>query len=170
MGIKDYDGIRYSHSHPSKEFKEYRSYGRYWEKTYFNNKTGGYVVTHEDRIKSAAKSKNAKKVFMKEQDMAHDLAEIGHKIAHKSDESLTKGRSYDVIMDGQPAELKSSKSHNHIEEYIRHAVKEQGAKLVVVRIENGAKIGKFMSELNKCKRLNCRIIYYKESEKILRDL
>ena len=38
--------------YPSKDFKEFRSYSRDWEKTYFDHETGGFVVTFRERIET----------------------------------------------------------------------------------------------------------------------
>lgn len=168
---KSVGGVRYSHSNPSKYFKEFRSYSREWEKTYFDTNSGGFVVTHKERIKSGEASPNEKEKFNKERDMAIDLAHAGHKIEHLSDKDRRKGNTYDVHFDGAKADLKSVGSHNNIEKYVRHAVKDQGAKVVIVRVENGANQEKAMKALRSAKRKYKRkIVYYFQSEKIFKEL
>lgn len=89
---------------------------------YFDPETGGYVVTHRDRIESGNSSPNEKEKFYKEQDMCKDLATAGHHIEHLSDKDRSKRRTYDIHMDGVRADLKSVSSANNIEKYTRKAV------------------------------------------------
>ncbi|MBD5342032.1 MAG: hypothetical protein HDR93_02085 [Bacteroides sp.] len=167
---KTYGGVRYSHSKPSSDFKEFRAFSRDWEKTYFDRDTGGFVVTHRDRIKSGNQNKQEQKKFAKEQEMAYDLAVLGHRVEHLSDIGRKPKRTYDVNYDGTPAELKSVGSHNNVKDYIKHAVFEQGAKTVVVRIEDGANTKKVLEEMSKTKKYGRPIYYYLQSEKILHKL
>lgn len=168
---KSVGGVRFSHSYPSEEYREFRSYSREWEKTYFNSKTGGYVVTHRERIQSGNVRKQEREKFDKEQSMAKDLARAGHKVEHLSDKDRKKGDTYDVRFDGQKADLKSVSSHNNIEKYVKHAVKEQGAKVVIVRVEDKADKGKVMKALRGAKRkYKRRIIYYYQSDKTIREV
>lgn len=103
--------------------------------------------------------------------MAKDLARAGHKVEHLSDKDRKKGDTYDVSYDGQKADLKSVSSHNNIEKYVKHAVKEQGAKVVIVRVEDKADKGKVMKALRGAKRkYKRRIIYYYQSDKTLREV
>ena len=168
---KSYGGVRYSHAEPSQDFKDFRAYSHDWEKTYFDHETGGYVVTHRDRIESGNSSPNEKEKFNKEQDMCKDLAAAGHHIEHLSDKDRPKRHTYDIHMDGVRADLKSASSANNIEKYTRKAVKEQGAKVVVIRIENNANVPKVMAALRSAKRkYRCRVIYYFQSDKKIREV
>ncbi|MCD8386271.1 MAG: hypothetical protein LUD17_05195 [Bacteroidales bacterium] len=163
--MKSSGGVRYSHSKPSADFKEFRAYSREWEKTYFDHETGGYVVTHKDRIKSGKQSDNEWEKFMKEQDMAQDLAQQGHKVAHLSDLGRPKGQTYDILYDGKPADLKSVSSHNNIERYARHALRDQGAKIVIFRLETSVKQDKALIALRGAKRkYKGRIVYYSQKD------
>lgn len=65
---------------------------------------------------------------------------MGHKIEHLSDINRPKGETYDIHFDGEKADLKSVSSHNNIEKYVRHAVRDQGANTVIVRLESKADI------------------------------
>lgn len=163
-------GVRYSHSNPSSDFKEFRAFSRDWEKTYFDHQTGGYVVTHRERIESGHKTKQEREKFDKEQEMANDLAVLGHRIEHLSDQGRKPKRTYDIKFDGTPTELKSVGSHNNVKKYITHAFINQGAKAVVVRIENRANKTKVLKEMAKAKSHGRPIYYYLQSEKILRKL
>lgn len=164
-------GVRYSHSTPSKDYKEFRAFSRDWEKTYFDHHTGGYVVTNKERIESAKVSNNEREKFQKEQEMCRDLAQQGHKVEHLSDKNRPKGRTYDINYDGKKADLKSVGSHNNIEKYVKHAVREQGASTVIVRIEGKANKGKAVKALQDAKRkYGRRILYYFQSDKALREV
>lgn len=168
---KSSGGTRYSHSNPSSDYKEYRAYSREWEKTYFDRDTGGFVVTDKERIESSNESKNDKAIFQKELEMNIDLARQGHKIEYLSDKGRRKGQTYDIHFDGKNADLKSVSSHNNIEKYVRHAFKNQGAKMVIVRIENKADKAKCLTKLHNAKsKYGRKILYYYESEKILREI
>lgn len=168
---KSSGGLRYSHSKPSGDFKEFRAYSREWEKTYFDHSTGGYVVTHKERIKSGESSKQEFEKFKKEQEMCQDLAAQGHKIEHLSDTNRKKGQTYDIHYDGKKADLKSVSSHNNVKSYVKHAVKEQGASTVIVRIEEKAKKAEVVKALHSAKnRYGGRILYYFQSDKTLREI
>lgn len=168
---KSSGGLRYSHSKPSGDFKEFRSYGKYWEKTYFDHQTGGYVVTHKDRIRSGKSSKQEAEKFRKEQDMCRELAQRGHKVEHLSDKTRKKGQTYDIRYDGKKADLKSVSSHNNIEKHVRKAVREQGASTVIVRVENSANRVKAIKALHDAKRkYGARIVYYHQSDNTLHEI
>ena len=103
--------------------------------------------------------------------MCHDLAEAGHKIEHLSDKNRKPGYTYDIHYDGQKADLRSVSSHNNIEKHIRKAIKEQGAKVVILRIEDKADRTKVMKALQNAKRkFGRRIVYYFQSDKTIREL
>lgn len=103
--------------------------------------------------------------------MCIDLANQGHKIEHLSDKGRKKGETYDIHLDGLKADLKSVSSHNNIEKYVRHAVRGQGAKVVIIRVENKANKKKVIDSLRNAKRkYGRRIIYYYQSEKKLLEV
>ncbi|MBD5270239.1 MAG: hypothetical protein HDS43_06445 [Bacteroides sp.] len=168
---KSSGGVRSSHSKPSGDFKEFRAYSNDWKKTYFDHSSGGYVVTHKERIESGSTSPNEKEKFEKEQSMCIDLAQAGHQIEHLSDNNRKKGNTYDIHFDGIKADLKSVGSHNNIEKYVRHAIRDQGAHAVIVRVENSANRDKAIVALRNAQRkYKSRIFYYFQSDKILREI
>lgn len=61
------------------------------------------------------------------------FARAGHKLQHLSEVSGIS--SSDVLFDGVPADLKSTRSHNNMMEYAKWAVRHQGAKIVLFRFE-----------------------------------
>lgn len=131
---------------------------------------GGYIVTEHERISESQVSKQALGVYRKEQDMARDLAKMGHQIEHLAENNRPKGERYDTLFDGVKADSKSTKSNNNITKYGKKAFREQGADMVVYRLEEHA-YG-MLDELKNLKVLfpDKRIVYYYQDEQVLREL
>ena len=140
-----------------------------WEHSYVDT-SGGYVVTERERIEEGKKSKQERDVFVKEQTMAKDLAKMGHHIEHLAEHNRPKNDRYDTLFDGVKADLKSTKSHNNIAKYGKKAFRDQGADMVVFRLEEHAV--DMLKELKNLKEIfpDKRIVYYYEDEQILREL
>lgn len=140
-----------------------------WEHSYVDA-SGGYVVTERERIEEGKKSKQERDVFVKEQTMAKDLAKMGHHIEHLAEHNRPKNDRYDTLFDGVKADLKSTKSHNNIAKYGKKAFRDQGADMVVFRLEEHAV--DMLKELKNLKEIfpDKRIVYYYEDEQILREL
>lgn len=140
-----------------------------WEHSYIDA-SGGYIVTEHERIAESQVSKQALGVYRKEQDMARDLAKMGHQIEHLAENNRPKGDRYDTLFDGVKADFKSTKSNNNITKYGKKAFREQGADMVVYRLEEHA-YG-MLDELKKLKELfpDKRIVYYYQDEQVLREL
>jgi hypothetical protein len=139
-----------------------------WEHSYIDA-SGGYVVTEHERIAESQVSKQELGVYRKEQDMARDLAKMGHQIEHLAENNRPKGDRYDTLFDGVKADFKSTKSNNNIAKYGKKAFREQGADMVVYRLEEHA-YG-MLDELKKLKVLfpDKRIVYYYQDEQVLRE-
>ena len=125
-----------------------------WRKKYFDKKTGGYLVIEKARIAQSKKSDNEKEKFYKEQGMNMTLARNGHVIEHLDDQKY----GYDIHIDGIKADLKKTGSHNNMVHYAKHAIREQGADMVVFEFENNTK--SIQEELDKLKRLGIKVSYY----------
>lgn len=140
-----------------------------WEHSYIDA-SGGYIVTEHERIAESQVSKQALGVYRKEQDMARDLAKMGHQIEHLAENNRPKGDRYDTLFDGVKADFKSTKSNNNIAKYGKKAFREQGADMVVYRLEEHA-YG-MLDELKSLKVLfpDKRIVYYYQDEQVLREL
>ena len=140
-----------------------------WEHSYIDA-SGGYIVTEHERISESQVSKQALGVYRKEQDMARDLAKMGHQIEHLAENNRPKGDRYDTLFDGVKADFKSTKSNNNITKYGKKAFREQGADMVVYRLEEHA-YG-MLDELKNLKVLfpDKRIVYYYQDEQVLREL
>ena len=117
--------------------EQYDSYNaNEWEKTFFDEKTGGYLVTEKARIVKSKKSDNEFKKFDKEQGMCKVLARNGFTVEHLDDKN---GNSYDIHLNKIKADLKKTGSHNNIEIYAKDAIRKQGAEIVVFEFENNTK-------------------------------
>ena len=140
-----------------------------WEHSYIDA-SGGYVVTEHERIAESQVSKQELGVYRKEQDMARDLAKQGHKIVHLAEHNRPAGDRYDTLFDGVKADFKSTKSNNNITKYGKKAFREQGADMVVYRLEEHA-YG-MLDELKSHKVLfpDKRIVYNYQDEQVLREL
>ncbi len=138
-------GVRNAHKNPAlskaerlRKFVERRreKYDSFdetkYNKIYFDEKTGGYVVEEKARYEQGQKSKNAKEVYDKEQKMSVVLAKHGKRVEHLSDAS----GGHDVRVNGVSADLKKTKGANNLANYARKATRKQGAKLVVFQIDN----------------------------------
>lgn len=140
-----------------------------WEHSYIDA-SGGYIVTEHERIAESQVSKQELGVYRKEQDMARDLAKQGHKIVHLAEHNRSVGDRYDTLFDGVKADFKSTRSHNNIAKYGKKAFREQGADMVVYRLEEHTE--GMLKELKNLKELfpDKRIVYYYQDEQRLREL
>lgn len=109
-------------------------YGDKYEKTFFDDKTGGYVVTEKERIKTKGKaSKNDYLKYEKEKEMCKLFAKGGHSIVHLNEVSGIS--SSDVLFDGIKADLKRTKSPSNIFYYAKYAIRKQNAKIVLFQFD-----------------------------------
>jgi hypothetical protein len=134
---------------------EYNAYNSAkYKRDYFDEKTGGYLVIEHQRIAQGKRNKQEKEKFEKEQDMCIVLAQNGYAVEYLKE---AQG-SYDILLNGIPADLKKTASHNNIVDYAKKAVYRQGARAVVFEFKNNTK--KIQEELDKVKKMKIRIYYY----------
>ena len=114
---------------------KFNAYSSKWEKSYFDDNTGGYIVTDKYRIAQSYISKNETEKFYKEYGMCMTLAKNGHSVEYLID----KKSSYDIHLNSIKADLKKTGSHNNIVNYAKEAIREQGAEIVVFEFENNSK-------------------------------
>lgn len=140
-----------------------------WEHSYLHA-SGGYVVTEQERIAEGKVNKQQQEVYRKEQTIAKDLARMGHHIEHLAENNRPVGERYDTLFDGIKADFKSTRSHNNITKYGKKAFREQGADMVVYRLEEHTE--GMLKELKNLKELfpDKRIVYYYEDEQVLKEL
>ena len=130
-------------------------------KTY-GSRNGGTVYTEDSRIEQAKMNKQEMAKYNKEHEMCKHLADNGHNVVHLDDRKLSDG-SYDILLDGKKAELKSLSSYNNIVREGKSAIKKQGADLVVFRFNTlSAKAKSYLKDLAKAKIHGC---YYVRGQK-----
>lgn len=123
--------------------QKYDSYSSDYEKTYFNEKSNGYIVTDKQRIITATQNEEELHKYIKEHNMCVTFANAGHSIEHLSE--ISGVSSSDVNFDGIPAELKKTKDEKHIINYAIKATTKQGAQIVLFQVDvmNAKVRGKF---------------------------
>lgn len=143
-----------------KAWNEYEALGMEWQKDYFNGASGGYLATHCDRSGAAEANKNERQKYEKEAEMCRVFARGGYRIEHKAE---TPGvSSPDVTIDGKPADLKRLSSHNNIVRHAVKAVRKQGAKEVLLQIDNMT--DDVRRELSKLKKIGIRAKFFVTGE------
>jgi len=118
--------------------KKFYSYESNWEHTFFDEKTGGYLVTELQR-KYKPMTKNDEESFLKEQRMGMKYASFGFQIEHinelpgvsSPDAYIRRHGNGAIVVNGQLADFKSTKSANNIVKYAKYAIRNQGAELVM---------------------------------------
>lgn len=131
-----------------------------YDKTY-ESENGGTVYTEKSRIKQSKINKQEKNKYEKENDMCKHLADNGHDIIHLDDRKLKDG-SYDILLDGEKAELKSLKGSNNIVREGKEAINKQGADFVVFKFKNFTEHSK--SEINDLVKEKIHGCYYVDGE------
>ena len=113
--------------------QKYNSYDNEWEKAYFDEDSGGFVVVNKQRINHSRTSKNEKNKFDKELSMSKIFAKNGHKIEML--EEIPRIPSPDVKINGLSADLKRVSGHNNIIKYATKAINIQGADLLLFQFD-----------------------------------
>lgn len=102
-------------------------------KTY-ESRYGGSVYTEASRIEQANMNKQERAKYNKEHEMCKHLADNGHNVVHLDDRKLSDG-SYDILLNGKKAELKSLKGASNIGREGKGAIKKQKADYVVFEFD-----------------------------------
>jgi len=131
---------------------------------YFDKKTGGYLVIERERIAQSLMNKQEKAKFKREYAMCLILAKNGYAVEYLKD----KPKSYDILLNGIPADLKKTTSHNNIVDYAKKAIYKQGANIVVFEFEKTTM--KIQEKLNLVKMMKINILYFISNEKKIRAL
>lgn len=103
------------------------------------------------------KNKQELKKYEKENYMCKVYARAGHTIRHIERHAAGDG-TFDVFIDGRKADLKRTGSTNNIVKYAKHAVREQGAELVLFQFDNFN--ARFESEIKKLQRRGIHGYYF----------
>lgn len=141
-----------------------RGSGGGYSKTYEDSRSGGKVFTEKGRLDQAKKSNSERQKYEKEASMCKVLAQNGHTIVHLADRKHSDG-TYDILIDGHKADLKSTKGANNIGNYAKHATRKQGAELVVFEIKKVD--GAVHREINKLSKKGIHGYYYEKGTKKL---
>jgi len=144
--------------------QKYDSYGDEWEKAYFDEYNGGYLVVNKQRIEQGNINKQEKEKYNKEYSMCLTLARNGYKVEYLK---MTDG-SFDIYLNDISADLKKTVSHNNILNYAQKATRKQGAEIVVFEFDTIT--GKIWDELNKIKRMSIKVKYFISENKVIIDL
>lgn len=134
----------------------YRSFDKKWKREFFNEKNGGYLVVHKNRIARSKINKNETQKYEKEFRMVKNYANAGHRIEML--EELPGISSPDVLFNGFKADLKSLSSHNNIFRDVDKALRKQGAEIIL--IEFTVKSKEIMNKINELKRKGYKTYYY----------
>lgn len=147
---------------------EYLSYDSdIWQRTLFNEETGGYVVTEKLRIPADNAHPNAKEVFAKEQEMCKDLAGFGLGVKHlyertgvaSPDIEVARGGHSIVEINGKTADLKALKNSNNIrKQAIDTFETKKKAELIVFKFSEHDR--KIPHEIEKLQKKGWHGIYY----------
>lgn len=124
---------------------------------------GGSVSVPTSRRAEAAQSKNERGKLAKELRTARVFAHAGYRI-----DFTPKGAgTHDVFINGVPADIKRVSSHNHIVGYGTHAVRNQGAKMVL--FEFTKRTDKIQSRIAELSRKGIHGLYFYSDEKVIRN-
>ncbi len=117
--------------------RKFYSYESDWEHTYFDEETGGYLVTELQR-KYKYMSKNELDIFRKEQEMGMKFASFGFQIEHlneiagiSSPDVNLRRIGPNIIVNGKAAEFKRLSSDSNIYAEGKDAFFNKKAKLVM---------------------------------------
>jgi hypothetical protein len=105
-----------------------------WHAGYYTD-NDGWLFTDRERIKQAATNKQETAKYNREYSQCQTLAKNGYKVEYLKDIE----KSFDIYLNGVPADLKKTSSHNNIVKDAKHATKNQGAKIVVFEFEKETK-------------------------------
>ena len=124
----------------------------------------GNLMIAKKRIEQAKKGKTEMEKFLKEREMSRVIARNGHNVEYR-EESQVHGDTFDIFIDGIPADLKKLTSGaGDLHKHCRKAFKDQGAKIVVFSLpERNEDYSKALSSAyNKYHHLGQIWVYYQD--------
>ncbi|MDE6537892.1 MAG: hypothetical protein K2M13_07660 [Muribaculaceae bacterium] len=71
--------------------------------------------------------------------LCKDIADNSHEVVYLSETNREPGKTYDVMVDGIPADLKALDGYGNLVKGVNHALNEQGAELVLLRLPSHSK-------------------------------
>lgn len=140
-----------------------------WDHTYISPDNTGFVITEHTRIAEADVSKNERDKFLKELRMCQVIADNGHEVKYLSEADRPAGKTYDVLIDDVPADLKSLDGASSLVKRVKHALKEQGADAVVLELPSHDQI--YYDKITEARRkYNGIIMFYFSDDHVLREI
>lgn len=141
-----------------------------WEHTHISEKADGFVVTEHERIAESKVNKQEEAKFAKELSMCKDIADNGHDVEFLHGVGRPKGQTFDIRLDGVPADLKFiEESGASIPKYTKHAFRGQGAEIVVFRLPTHDMYGR-IKEAQRKYGTEGRIYFYFADDTRLREI
>jgi hypothetical protein len=134
-----------------------------WKRKYFNRENGGYLLVEKDRIRQGNINKQEIVKDEKEYNMCRILAQNGYKVEYLK---VTEG-SFDIYLNGISADLKKLSSHNNILRHAKHAIREQGAQIVVFEFEHETVRIKEELKVLKARGINVKYYFSNNPDKIM---
>lgn len=131
-----------------------------WRLDYYSD-NGGLLATNKKRIEEGKINNNEKAKFKKEHDMCRTLAINNHIVEYR--ESITG--EFDIFFDGKAADLKKVGSANNIVKRAKHAIRKQGAEIVIFEFERMSH--EIQDKITELIRLNIHGIYFMSNNKDL---
>jgi len=143
-----------------------------WEHTHISERADGFVVTERGRIAEAEVNKQEYAKYRKELSMCKDIADNGHDVAFLHGVGRPKGQTFDIRIDGIPADLKFiEEGGGGIPKHTKHAFHEQGAKIVVFRLPSHVKsINDRLTEAYRKYGSEGKIYFYYADDTRLREI
>lgn len=160
-------------------FNEYDR--RHWEHTYFDYRTGGYLVTERDRFKElvpdkhGAEESRTEQTFREEREAAMRYAKWGFQIEHLANRNNPGGnpdarlrrKAPNIRVNGILADIKTITSPSKFTRRVNEAYNKNGAQFAMMRLlyprneDNETALNKSIRLLQKENRHGC---YYFEGE------
>ena len=127
-------------------------------------------MTEHERIAESKVNKQEEAKFAKELSMCKDIADNGHDVEFLHGVGRPKGQTFDIRLDGVPADLKFiEESGASIPKYTKHAFRGQGAEIVVFRLPTHDMYGR-IKEAQRKYGTEGRIYFYFADDTRLREI
>lgn len=123
---------------------------------------GGSLTVLAERTNEGLASKENMEVYRKEKAMSRALAKDGHNVVLRQDSK--KGETYDITIDGRPADLKWCTSTKYMLSHAEKATTKQGAEMTVFMLDG--KWRKFRGKIHDLSEKGYHGYYIKKSGEV----
>lgn len=123
---------------------------------------GGSLTVLAERTNEGLASKENMEVYRKEKAMSTFLAKDGHNVVLRQDNK--KGETYDISIDGRPADLKWVTSPKYMLGHAKKATTKQGAEMTVFMLDG--KWRKFRETIHTLSQKGYHGYYIKKSGEV----